>query len=560
MAACSRDPAKACAGLVLALLATLGCSLVACRSAPPRRAPPPPVARPTPPAPPPEPAPDPAPKPKPSLSFYEPDEASASLSQIHYELFLGDGPPPPPSLVGPQVFPERYTEVAGVLTFRGGPMRNNATFGARGLAEKKLEVAWQVTTESGDTRWGGGAGWTGEPVIIRWPDVVRHSIRFEYSPPAGQPFVEVIQGSLDGNVYFIDLATGRRTRPPIKTGNPIKGSVSVDPRGYPLLFVGQGIPGKKPIGLHIYSLISQEELFFLPGIERNAPRRWGAFDSSGLVNRNTDTFLVGGENGLLYFLKLNTRFDPIDRKIEIKPQVLRYRFRDAKNEYRGIENSVAIVRNLAFFADNSGTLQALDLRTFRPAWAFEAGDDTDASVTIELEGDRPVLYTGSEVDKQGTEGLARVRKLDGLKGTVLWEKAVPCRAIVAPRKNDAGMFATNVIGKDDVAHLAVFTLARCPDGERGLMLALDKETGEEVWRRELEHYAWSSPTDFRDESGHTWLLQGNVAGTLMLVDARTGEIAHSLQLNGAIEASPAIFDDMAVIATRGQTIYGIRLR
>jgi hypothetical protein len=38
------------------------------------------------------------------------------------------------------------------------------------------------------------------------------------------------------------------------------------------------------------------------------------------------------------------------------------------------------------------------------------------------------------------------------------------------------------------------------------------KTGSEVWRRELEHYAWSSPTDFRDESGHTWLLQGQRGG------------------------------------------------
>ena len=43
-------------------------------------------------------------------------------------------------------------------------------------------------------------------------------------------------------------------------------------------------------------------------------------------------------------------------------------------------------RDLAFFADNAGTIQALDLRTFRPAWAFEAGDDTDASVVLDVEG------------------------------------------------------------------------------------------------------------------------------------------------------------------------------
>ena len=41
------------------------------------------------------------------------------------------------------------------------------------------------------------------------------------------------------------------------------------------------------------------------GSDPAAPRAgWGAFDSSGLLNRATDTFVVGGENGLLYALAL----------------------------------------------------------------------------------------------------------------------------------------------------------------------------------------------------------------------------------------------------------------
>jgi outer membrane protein assembly factor BamB len=421
-------------------------------------------------------------------------------------------------------------------------------------------VAWTFKTSAGGARWGGGAGWTGEPAIVRWPDVVRHSMTALRSRRTDRGLVEVVQGSLDGNVYFLDLATGRPSRPPIRTGNPIKGSVSIDPRGWPLLFVGQGIPGAKPIGLRVYSLVSGEEIFFLPGRDPAARRPWGAFDSSGLLNRETDTFLVGGENGIVYLLELRTRFDPIALTVSVDPRVLRYRFRDPRGAREGIESSIAVHRHLAFFGDNSGTIQALDLRTFRPAWAFGAGDDTDASLVVDLEPAGPVLYTGSEVDAQGEAGFARLRKLDGLTGAVRWMRELACKADHgSAHRTDAGVFATPLVGRDDLADRVLFTLSRCPD--RGVVLALSKADGRELWRRPLHTDAWSSPTAVWDATaGKTWVLQADRAGRLHLLDPADGRIAFTLPLDGTVEASPAIYGDLAVVGTRAGTIYGVRIR
>ena len=487
----------------------------------------------------------------------EPERDEPSLAPIRHDLFLGSGEAPPPPALRPQVFPDRYTDVDGVLTFRGDPSRTGGAWGRRRVERGRLEVAWTTRTGPGTPRWGGGAGWTGEPVIVRWPEVVRHSM------PAlagtGPGLVEVIQGSLDGSVHFLDLATGRRTRAPLRTGNPIKGSVSLDPRGYPLLFVGQGIPGERPIGLRAYSLVDHAEVLFLPGLDGAAPRRWGAFDGSGLLNRDTDTFLVGGENGVVYVVDLGTAFDPIAMTVSLAPRVLRYRFRDARSDRTGIEGSLAIHRNLAFFGDNGGTIQALDLRTFRPAWALEAGDDTDASLVVDLEGRGPVLYAATEVDAQGESGLARVRKIDGLTGRVLWERAFPCRGERGARKIDAGIFATPLVGRDDLADRVLVTLSRCP--ERGALVALSKADGREIWRTALRTDAWSSPTAVRDEvDGRTFVLQGDRGGRLHVVDGADGRVLHVLRLDGTIEASPAVFDDLVVLATRAGTIYGIRIR
>ncbi len=96
---------------------------------------------------------------------------------------------------------------------------------------------------------------------------------------------------------------------------------------------------------------------------------------------------------------------------------------------------------------------------------------------------------------------------------------------------------------------------------RGERLALAKADGRELWRRPLRTDAWSSPTAVRDASADkTWVLQGDRGGRLLLVDGADGRVAHTLVLDGTIEASPAVFDDLAVVGTRAGTIYGIRMR
>ncbi|MBK7864538.1 MAG: PQQ-binding-like beta-propeller repeat protein [Archangiaceae bacterium] len=497
---------------------------------------------------------EPAPLPKPRLMGFELDAQPGVRERLEASELDGGSPGR-----ADQIFPEQYSTVDGVFTFRGGPTRTGGAFGLIPANPKKLEVVWSHATEHGEAPWFGGAGWTGQPVIVRWPAVIRHSMPRLGRYRADEGLVEVIQGSLDGHVYFLDLYSGAKTRQPLDTGNPIKGSVSLDPRAFPLLFVGQGIPGKASIGLRAYELIHDRQVFFLPGHDERAPRRWwGAFDSSGLLNRKTDTYVVGGENGLVYTIALHTDFDPIDLTLSVKPEISRYRYANARHdaERLGVESSLSVVQNLAFFADNSGLIQAVDLRTWDPLWVFDAGDDTDASVTV----DWPALYTACEVDRHGVKGQAHLRKLDARTGSLLWTKSYACEGTLEPVKHQAGVFATNVVGRGDVADLVFFTLSRCPGGKQGAVVALDKETGKEVWRFELPLFSWSSPTLLTDVTGKSWLLQGGIGGVVRLLDARSGKQAAQAQLVGDIEASPAVFDDRIVLGTRADRIYGLRVR
>lgn len=457
-----------------------------------------------------------------------------------------------------QFFPDTYTHMEGVITFRGNNLRIAPSFGISSIQEERLEKSWELTTTT--SSWGGGAGWTGQPVIVRWSDEIKEimNIKEEFKTQGG--FTEVIYGSLGGKVYFMDLHTGIQTREPIHIKNPIKGSISIDPREYPLLYVGDGINESGRFGCRIFSLIDGKELYFINGIDSFAHRGWGAFDSSGIINSSTDTLIQAGENGILYNIKLNTDFNIEDKRIKIDPEIIKYRYKIKGNSHQGIENSVSIYRNLAYFGDNGGSIQCIDLTNMEPVWALEKSDDTDSTITIEVVDDIPYLYTGTEVDKQGTKGNAILRKINGLTGEISWIKQYECLSILGEKPNNGGVLATNVLGKNEIEDMVIFTLGRYNKLNAGLMVALDKETGEEIWKWEMPYYAWSSPVDFYNENGKGYIIQCDSIGNIYLLEGTTGNILDKINLGANIESSPAIFEDNIVVATRGGKIYGVKIK
>jgi outer membrane protein assembly factor BamB len=451
-----------------------------------------------------------------------------------------------------------YTKLPGIITFRGNNFRSQTSYGTADIIESKMEIVWDVDIGNIDA-WT-GVGWTGQPLIVQWPDDLRQIMNIKESKKSKKDLKEVIYATLDGNIYFLDLDDGQKTREPINVGYPHKGTLSIDPRGYPLLYAGQGINlihGERvELGWRIFSLIDQKLLYFLNGIDSDSKRTWFAFDSSAIVDGENDTVYEPGENGILYKMKLNTQFDLNSGSISIDPQVSKYRYDPSLNFRPGIENSMVAYKNCGFFSDNSGFIQCVDLNTLEPVWANNLKEDTDASIVAEVENGDLSLYVGSEVDFQGTSGIAYVRKVNGSTGEFVWENEYVCGS---DADVNGGVLATPVLGSGDLKDYVFFNIAKIDNSNQSLLVALDKRTGEEIWRYKQNNYSWSSPIFVRSSNDTYHIIQCDSIGQVILFDARTGIVEDVLDTGTNIEGSPVLYDDMLVIGTRGQKIFGIRI-
>lgn len=457
------------------------------------------------------------------------------------------------------LFTDKYSNLEGIPTFRGNNFRNTASYGVSKISRKELNVKWKTTTSF--SSWGGGAGWTGQPAIIKWNENLKNSMNIDEKFKNQANFTEVIYASLDGKVYFLDLKSGEQSRNTIKVGNPIKGSLSIDSREIPMLYVGEGIDEGGTTGFNIYSLIDGSSLYEINGYDDYAYRGWPAFDSSALIYPEGDIVIEAGENGILYIIKLNTNYDRENNTVSINPETLKYRYYTGDSYGRlGIENSVVAYANLLYFADNNGEIHCIDLRKMEPMWIVEGLDDIDATITLEEEDGVPYLYIGDEVDHQGIIGTSTIRKINGLSGEVVWKNEFTCESVVGGDATNGGILATNVIGKNNISDLVIFSLARYDGFSSGAVIAMSKSTGEVVWETKVNNYLWSSPVDFYDEDGNGYIIQCDSAGNMFLIDGRTGIILNTITLDANIEASPTIYEDMIVIATRGGSIYGIEIR
>ena len=470
--------------------------------------------------------------------------------------------------------PADYFALPGVGTFRGNNYRDSAVYGTVDMIEQKLEVAWSVPTGKLPGSSWSGSGWTGQPLIVQWDDETKAIMNLYEEKKNKEGLVEVIYATLEGKIYFLDLEDGSYTRDPINVGLCFKGAGSLDPRGYPILYVGSGdvnADSKRP-RMHIISLIDGSMLFEYGEAESLSIRRdndvWCAFDSAPLVDADTDTLIWPGESGILYTIKLNTQYDRAAGTISISPDrpvVTRYNTArsNQKTYWYGYEASVNMVENYLYVSENGGMFYCVDINTMELVWAQDTKDDSNASPVFELVSEEqgyiytaPSLHWTQDEDRKGT---VSIYKLDAITGEIIWEKPYNVYTVNGV---SGGVQSTPAVGRagSNIENLVIYSVSRTPNEGTGIIVALDKQTGEEVWRRVMDYYAWSSPVVIYNERGDSFLILGDSSGKVHFLDASNGSVIQTMKLNGLVEASPAVFNDMLVVGTRKEMIYGIKIK
>ena len=149
-------------------------------------------------------------------------------------------------------------------------------------------------------------------------------------------------------------------------------------------------------------------------------------------------------------------------------------------------------------------------------------------------------------------------KLNAVTGEIVWQTTWD--NIIYNKNVSGGILSTPLLGKKgtDYEGLIFFHVAKSPSEYEGTLLALDTETGEMIWKKNMK-YCWSSPVAIYSDDGKAYMIICDSVGNMHLIDGKTGTILDTIGLGSNIEASPVVFNDMLVVGTRGQKVYGIKI-
>jgi len=467
-------------------------------------------------------------------------------------------------------------QIDGIFTFRGNYHRTATSYGTAQIENERFaENFWTYDTgkllkSSGTSYWSGN-GWTGQPLIISWPEETKQVMNLYPEKKAKENFTEVIYSGMDGYIHFLDLEDGSESRPAIHIGMVFKGTASLHPSGIPLLVLGSGDAQTGLFGenvsprAYIYSLIDGTKLYEFGYNDDMAHRTFHAFDSSPVIDAKTDTLFYPGENGVLYTVKLNTAYDAKAGTLSVDPvHVVDYTYTTARATEEaftwGMENSAVVNENYLYVGDNGGVFYCLDLNTMSMVWAQDVYGDVNSSPIYSKEENGDFIYLATTLTEamldEHSMGEVAIYKLNAANGSVVWKKPFACHNVDGV---EGGILATGVLGQGAIEGQIIYSVSRTPGLSSGYLVSLDTKTGESVWLTELTNYAWSSTVAVYSQIGAVYLVQCCSDGTVLLFNGANGTLLDSVALNTTLEATPAVFGNTIVVGTRDERIIGLRV-
>ena len=260
-----------------------------------------------------------------------------------------------------------------------------------------------------------------------------------------------------------------------------------------------------------------------------------------------------------------TKYDLNSGTLSIDPgRTVKWRYYGTRSStesfWLGMEDSAAIYKGYIFMTDNGGNLMCLDLNTLQLVWVQDTLDDSNSTPVLEIEKGHLYLYVSTSFRlgwRSYDTATVPVWKIDAETGEIVWHTDYEC---TTDDGVSGGVQSTIACGKNSLADYIYVTVAKTSDNASGVLACLRKSDGSKAWE-DSSSYAWSSPVCVYNKDGSGKVLYCNSTGDIRLLDGKTGKQEDVLSVSeGVIEASPAVYDNYAVVGTRDCKIWGIRLQ
>ncbi|MDR1675688.1 MAG: PQQ-like beta-propeller repeat protein [Tannerella sp.] len=124
---------------------------------------------------------------------------------------------------------------------------------------------------------------------------------------------------------------------------------------------------------------------------------------------------------------------------------------------------------------------------------------------------------------------------------------------------DGGMFATPLLGGGNCPDMLFPNFVINDPAGRGEFVALNKHTGEIVYRVPLKRYAWSSPVAIYNRENEMFVFTADTDGHVYIIEGKTGKVVLTQKTGNNFESSPVITGNKIVIGSRGREIYKLSI-
>ena len=226
---------------------------------------------------------------------------------------------------------------------------------------------------------------------------------------------------------------------------------------------------------------------------------------------------------------------------------IRKRIMEHLEKLEGVQNVRRVAWDIVYFETKDG-IKAQDVL-----------DDTNSTPVLSEENGHLYLYESTSFHlgwRSSSTADIPVWKIDAETGEILWHTDYTCFSMSGV---SGGVQSTIAVGHHELSDRIFVTVSMTGSATEGVLACLDKKTGKSLWEHHAG-YAWSSPVCVYRPDGSGNVIYCSSDGNMYLLDGKTGEVYDTLRLSqGVIEASPAVYKDMAVVGTRACTTYGIRL-